>query len=186
MGEEEDKFLEGIGEAYRLGRAAQAALFVLSVVLVVAFLEFLWLPLEVEVTAVVVTSAFAFPITVKERSRVTRACSLGLFLAAVSLMLWVIVALALPFWPPTQTTTLLIASVIAISIQLFQYLNPTILKRNKAGYTVILATSVVFTTLTCMSFNLLPPFGSLSVWTFVVFAIVFLLFTYAILPEKPI
>jgi len=153
---------------------------------VVAVLEFIWLPLEVKVTVAVVACAFTFPVTVKERNRFTRACSLGLFLAAISLMVWVILALALPLWPPTQTTTLLIASVIAISIQLFQYLNPGILKRDPAGYTVILAISAAFTVLTCMSFNLLPPFGGLSVWTFVVFAIVFLVFTYAILPEKPI
>jgi hypothetical protein len=181
-------YIEEIGEAYRFRPIGQASIFLLLMILVVVVIEFLVPPiyLDVKVTAIIVIASFLFPIAIKERNQFTRACSLGFFFAAVSLMIYYTLTQALPIWPPTQTTTLLIAAVLAISIQLFEYLLPSILRRNSISYVIIVVISVAFTTLATMSFNLLPPFGPLTVWSFVLYALLFMIFTYAILPEKPI
>ncbi|MFX0079968.1 MAG: hypothetical protein ACFE8O_12085 [Candidatus Hermodarchaeota archaeon] len=179
-------FIKEIGKAYRFGFITQAMLFISIVVITIIVLEFLPLTFEAKITAFVVISTFLFPLIVKKRNRTTRAISLGLFLSSMSLMIYYTLVFVLPLWPITQTTTLLVASFIAISILLFQYLMPNAIKRNTPGYVIIAIISLAFTTLTIMSFNLFPPFGTITVWSIVIFAAIAIPFTYAILPEKPI
>ena len=186
MSTNDEIFIQEIGETYRFNPLTQAMLFIAIVIIIIIILEFLPLTFEARTTALVVISTFLFPLIIKKRNRATRAISLGLFLSSMSLMIFYTLSFALPLWPITQTTTLLIASFIAISILLFQYLMPNVLKRNATGYIIITIISLAFTTLTVLSFNLFPPFGTITVWSIVIFAGITILFTYAILPEKPI
>ncbi len=188
MSQNERDYIEEIGEAYRFRPIGQASIFLLLMIGVVVIIEFLVPPLflDIKVTAIITIASFLFPIAIKERNQFTRACSLGFFFAAVSLMIHYILTQALPIWPLTQTTTLLSAAVLAISIQLFEYLLPSVLRGNSISYVIIVTIAVAFTSLATLSFNLLPPFGPITIWSFVFYALLFMIFTYAILPEKPI
>ncbi len=186
MSSNDEAFMQEIGETYRLQPLTQIMLFITLVTITIIILEILQITFDARVTVLLVTATFLFPVIIKKRTRITRAISLGLFLSSMTLMVFFALSFAPPLWPLTQTTTLLIASFLAISVLLFQYLMPDILQRNVKGYLMILAVSLAFTTLVTMSFNLLPPFGVITVWSVVVFAGIAIVFTYAILPEKPI
>ncbi|MHA1861767.1 MAG: hypothetical protein ACTSVM_05690 [Candidatus Ranarchaeia archaeon] len=187
MSEEEEEFIEGISEAYRFRTVTQVSLLALSIIAAVIVLEFIpVLDVELRFTLVVVVAAVAFPVFIKDRNRLTRSVSLGLFLAAVALISWYALPLALPLWPISQTSALLLASMIAISVQLFEFLLPHVLKRNKPGYLSVVVIGVAFSGLTSIAFNFLPPFGPFTIWSIVFFVIVFMVFSYAILPEKPV
>jgi hypothetical protein len=186
MSSNDEAFIQEIGETYRFQPLTQIMLFITLVIVTIIILEILPLTLEAKITVLVVTATFLFPVIIKKRTRITRAISLGLFLSSLTLMIFYALSFAPPLWPLTQTTTLLVASFLAISVLLFQYLMPDNLQRNAKGYILTVAISLIFTTLTTMSFNLLPPFGIITVWSIVVFAAIAIVFTYAILPEKPI
>ena len=186
MANDSESFIESISDAYRFKRGTQIILFILTILTTIVITELLVIPYDLRFITGIVVAAFTFPLFIKDRNRYTRALSLGFFLSAFSSLIWYLGFILVPIDPYSQTSALLFAIITALSIQLFDYLLPGLIKRNSFGYAVIGLFSGVFTLFTLMGLGFFPPFAVLSIWSLVSFCIIFMIFFSAVLPEKPV
>jgi len=128
--------------------------------------------------------AFLVPFIAKTRTTRVKQISMGLFFAALlSLAVTIIlVALDQTVPAPIQPTSiaLLIAFLVGIGAQLYEHLNPEMVKRDMWMYLTIFVIAAVF--FVCVWIYMEALLAGWGIWISIV---VTALFAYALLPEKP-
>ncbi|MHA1648962.1 MAG: hypothetical protein ACTSYB_02120 [Candidatus Helarchaeota archaeon] len=188
----DDAMIEDMGKGYRFRPMMQAVLIGI-IILVTAFTLFLTDMLDFTVVGhLTITTltfcwilAFVFPLIVKTKSHRVHQISMGIYWASILSLIGSIILLIVD---QSQTTTilptsiaLLIAFLVGVGSQLFQHLNPELVKRNALTYLSVFSCSVVFFICVWIYMEtLIPGWG---IWLTIVFTA---LFAYALLPEKTI
>ncbi|MHA1309532.1 MAG: hypothetical protein ACTSWR_06925 [Candidatus Helarchaeota archaeon] len=185
--EEGEALLKDIEKGYRFRWQFQLILVGIVIgVVVVAFIElnrlgFINTGLYTSTLITIWILAFIWPIFVKTRNRLYRATCMGLFFAAISAFiayLFYIYFMTSAYLP--STPILLIAFCVGIGAQLFEHLNPRILKNNIWGYIAIGLLSAIFAV--CTYFFLVALMGIPGIYLCVVLSV---LFVWSLIPEEP-
>jgi hypothetical protein len=184
-----EAIIEDMGKGYRFRPLMQAVLMIMIVVFLTFILYltgFLDFTQEGHLTITTLVLcwilAFLFPLIVKSKTHRVHQLSMGIFGAAIlSLSGTILLSIFQTGSGITQTSIpLLIAFLVGIGTQLFEHLNPEIIKRTARIYLAIFASSVVFFICVWLYMeSLLPGFG---IWVSIVISA---MFAYALLPEKP-
>jgi multisubunit Na+/H+ antiporter MnhB subunit len=108
---------------------------------------------------------------------------MGLFWAAIFSLVTAILLLIIDDTGidiQTSSIPLLIAFLVGVASQLFQHLNPELVKRNALTYLSIFACAVVF--FICVWIYMESIIPSWGIWLSIILTA---LFAYALLPERP-
>ena len=125
--------------------------------------------------------SFIWPVVIKTRNRLYRATCMGLFLASILSFITYLIYMYLSasaYLP--STPILLIAFCVGIGAQLFEHLNPRILKNNAWGYVVIGLLSIIFAF--CSYLFLFAMMGVPGIYITIILAA---LFVWSLIPEEP-
>ena len=190
----DEAMVEDIGKGYRFRPMMQA---VLIGILLFATTFILWMTgflnfggidnvgnLTITTLALCWLLAFVFPLIVKTTSHRVHQISMGIFWAAILTMTGSIILLLIDNSATTTisntTIPLLIAFLVGIGSQLFQHLNPEMVKRNALTYFSVFCCTVVF--FICVWIYMEALLVGWGIWLSIIFSA---LFAYALLPEKP-
>jgi hypothetical protein len=186
----DDALIEDMGKGYRFRPLMQGVIigiiiFVLAFVLYMAKLLDFNESGELTVTTLTICwmLSFLFPLVVKTKTHRTHQISMGLFWAStLSLVTTILLLIAEQSPAPIQhqSIPLLIAFLVGVGSQLFQHLNPELVKRNALTYLSIFACAVVF--FICVWIYMEALVAGWGIWLSIVLSA---LFAYALLPEKP-
>lgn len=126
--------------------------------------------------------AFIFPLIVKTKSHRVHQISMGVYWAAVLTLIGAIILLIVdtPADIHVNSIPLLIGFLVGVGSQLFQHLNPELIKRNALTYLSVFVCSVIF--FICIWIYLEALIDVWGIWLAIIFTA---LFAYALLPEKP-
>ena len=107
---------------------------------------------------------------------------MGLFFAAILSLTATIILLMVDVSYSTETGSiaLLIAFLVGIGAQLFEHLNPELIKRTAKVYLGVFGASAIF--FICVWLYMESLFPGFGIWVAIVLAAIF---AYALLPEKP-
>ena len=185
----DDALIEDMGKGYRFRPLMQAVvigiiIFVLALILyLTGFLDFT-VSGHLTITTLIVCwiLSFLLPLVVKTKTHLTHQISMGLFWASILALVTAILLLIIDQAAPIQTTSipLLIAFLVGVGAQLFQHLNPELVKRNALTYLSVFACAVVF--FICVWIYMEALIAGWGIWLSIVLSA---LFAYALLPEKP-
>ncbi len=188
----DESMIEDMGKGYRFRPFMQAVLIAI-VIFVTAFTLYLLkifdfsVPGNLAITTLTFTwiLAFLFPLVVKTKSHRVHQISMGIYWAAILSLIGVILLLiidqaGLGVTVENHSIALLIAFLVGIGSQLFQHLNPEMVKRNALTYLSVFACSVVF--FICVWLYMEFLLTGWGIWLAIVFTA---MFAYALLPEKP-
>ncbi|MFX1297105.1 MAG: hypothetical protein ACFFD2_19910 [Promethearchaeota archaeon] len=129
--------------------------------------------------------AFVFPLIVKTKSHRVHQISMGIYWASILTLMGSVILLIIDQKTTTSventSIALLIAFLVGIGSQLYQHLNPELIKRNALTYLSIFCCSVVF--FICVWIYMEALIIGWGIWISIVFTT---LFAYALLPEKPV
>ncbi|MHA1231490.1 MAG: hypothetical protein ACTSPQ_12665 [Candidatus Helarchaeota archaeon] len=185
--EEGDAILKDIERGYRFRWQFQLILVGIIIgVLVIALFELhrqniINIGLYPSALIIIWVLAFIWPIFIKTRNRLYSATCMGLFFAAISsfivflIYIYFITSAYLP-----STPLLLVAFCVGIGAQLFEHLNPRIIKNNIWGYITIGILSSIFAI--CTYFFLYALWGIPGIYICVVLSA---LFVWSLIPEEP-
>ncbi|NVM31591.1 MAG: hypothetical protein HWN65_22330 [Candidatus Helarchaeota archaeon] len=184
----DEAVIEDMGKGYRFRPFMQAVIlcviiFATALILYISgFLDFSQ-PGDLTVTTLAFCwiLAFLFPFVAKTRTHRVRQIAMGVFLAAIFSFIGTIVLLIIDQATVAPTSiALLIAFLVGIGAQLYEHLNPELVKRNALMYLAVFGVSVVFFICTWIYIEFLIP--NWGIWIAIVITA---LFAYALLPEKP-
>jgi hypothetical protein len=188
----DDSMIEDMGKGYRFRPLMQAVLIGI-IIFVTAFILFITGIFDFSVPGnLTITTlsfcwilAFLFPLIVKTKSHRVHQISMGIYWAAILSLTGVILLLVidqagLGEAVENHSIALLIAFLVGIGSQLFQHLNPEMVKRNALTYLSVFACSVVF--FICVWIYMEYLLTGWGIWLSIVFTA---MFAYALLPEKP-
>ncbi|HUY01230.1 MAG TPA: hypothetical protein VMV49_16840 [Candidatus Deferrimicrobium sp.] len=184
-----EAIIEDMGKGYRFRPLMQAVLMII-IVFVISFILFLTGFLDFKdqgdltITTLILCwiLAFLFPLIVKSKTHRIHQISMGIYFAAILALTGTILLAIFEGDSGIEKTSipLLIAFLVGIGTQLFEHLNPELIKRTARIYLGIFASAVVFFICVWLYMeNILPGFG---IWLSIVITA---LFAYALLPEKP-
>ncbi|MFX1299136.1 MAG: hypothetical protein ACFFD2_30280 [Promethearchaeota archaeon] len=185
----DDALIEDMGKGYRFRPLMQAVImgiiiFVLALILyLTGFLDFTVSGhLTITTLSVCWVLSFLLPLVVKTKTHRTHQISMGLFWASILALVTAILLLIIDQAAPIETTSipLLIAFLVGVGAQLFQHLNPELVKRNALTYLSVFACAVVF--FICVWIYMESLIAGWGIWLSIVLSA---LFAYALLPEKP-
>lgn len=125
--------------------------------------------------------SFIWPVIIKVRNRLYNSVSMGLFFASISIFITFLAYIyAIEGWVLPSTPLLLISFCLGIGTQLFEHLNPKILKNDWIGYLIIGVVSTIFAICTIIFLvNLLLIPG------IYIGIILTALFVWSLIPEEP-
>ena len=191
----DESLLEDMGKGYRFRPFMQVVL-VAVVILVTALFLYIFpfppgppgfLDFSVQGNLTITTLvfcwvlAFLVPFIAKTRTHRVKQISMGLFFAALCSLTVTIVLVAIDqaVIGPTSIA-LLVAFLVGIGAQLYEHLNPEMVRRNMWMYLAIFVISAVF--FVCVWIYMEALLAGWGIWISIV---VSALFAYALLPEKP-
>lgn len=125
--------------------------------------------------------SFIWPVIIKVRNRLYNSVSMGLFFASISIFITFLAYIyAIEGWVLPSTPLLLISFCLGIGTQLFEHLNPRILKNNWIGYLVIGIVSSIFAICTMIFLVALMQIPGIYIGI-----ILSALFVWSLIPEEP-
>ncbi len=186
----DDALIEDMGKGYRF-RPLMQAMIIAVVFFILAFIAWFlgFLDFAKVGNLTIVTLgfcwllAFLFPLIVKTRTHRVSQISMGLFWAAIFSLITAILLLIIDDTGidiQTSSIPLLIAFLVGVASQLFQHLNPELVKRSALTYLSIFACAVVF--FICVWIYMESIIPSWGIWLSIILTA---LFAYALLPERP-
>jgi hypothetical protein len=192
--DEEGSVLKDIEKGYRFRWQFQILLIgILMGVLTILLIELQrWEIITIETQGInigFITSAlilvwvlsFMWPVIIKVRNRLYNSVSMGLFFASISIFITFLVYInTFIGWVVPSTPLLLISFCLGIGTQLFEHLNPKILKNDWLGYLVIGVVSTVFAICTIIFLVALMQIPGIYIGI-----ILTALFVWSLIPEEP-
>ncbi|MHA1270213.1 MAG: hypothetical protein ACTSPY_10540 [Candidatus Helarchaeota archaeon] len=125
--------------------------------------------------------SFLWPVFIKTRNRLYRSTCMGLFFASISAFVVYLLYIYLIEQAYLASTPLLLtAFCVGIGAQLFEHLNPRILKNNKWGYIAIGILSLIFAV--CTYAFLTAIWGFPGIYISIILSG---LFVWSLIPEEP-
>ena len=186
----DEAMIEDMGKGYRFRPMMQIVL-VGIIIFVTTFILYLtdMLNFAIEgrltLTTLIICWVLAFivPLIVKTKSHRVHQISMGIYWAAILTLIGAIILLILNSTPAIQTSSipLVIAFLVGVGSQLFQHLNPELVKRNALTYLSVFSCSVIF--FICVWIYMEGIIAGWGIWLSIIFTA---LFAYALLPEKPV
>ena len=191
----DEALLEDMGKGYRFRPFMQVVLVAVVILVTALFLYIFPIPpgapgfLDFNVSGnLTITTlvfcwvlAFLVPFIAKTRTHRVKQISMGLFFAALFSLTATIVLVAVDQAVVGATSiALLVAFLVGIGAQLYEHLNPEMVRRSMWMYLSIFVISAVF--FVCVWIYMEALLAGWGIWISIV---VSALFAYALLPEKP-